>query len=128
MRPYQATITMADNNVFQLSRAGFWLMVVTVTKNDMPFGEIKPVLGQGLAITFGNSLHPYRFKRKSIWQNTYALLDQNGYEVAVIYANYVWRKWAFEYEIEMINSLPEADLLVPLLMAYCARYIRLRAS
>ena len=130
MRPYQATIKLADGSVFQLSRAGFWQMNIAVTKNDIPFAEIKPVLGQGLAITFSNGIYPYRFRRKSVWQNTYALLDPNEYEVALVYSNYLWKKWTFEYEIEITTPLHdmELNLLIPLLLAYCARYMRLRSS
>lgn len=111
--------------MYQLAPKGFW-QTIAMTRDDMHVADIKFTLGGGLKIHFSHLASPYRFRHKSLWHSSYAITDDYGHEIAVVQTGVNWRKLKSTYEIEVHpNTLDkEMNALLPLLIMYCVRYMR----
>lgn len=129
-RFHRAVITTVDNNIYKLVPVGFWQTTTAVTKNDFPFAQMKSNMRGGLTLTFENGLS-FIFKRKGILRSEYVLVNNEGTDiVATVQAIYRWRKFSFEYTVELHSGMHDREysLYMPFLLVYCARYIQMRQA
>jgi hypothetical protein len=123
-RPTRAEMIVHGTG-YQFAPKGFW-QTINMTRNDMHVAEIKFTLGGGLKIHFEHLASPYRFRHKSLWHSSYAITDDYGHEIAVVQTGINWKKLKSTYEIDVHpNTLDkEMNALLPLLILYCVRYMR----
>lgn len=127
-RPVKAEITLPHDIKYQVAAVGFWQTTIAITRNEISFAEIKPNWGFGLKITLPNHAQPFILKKKSIWNSDYILVDAEGNEIAFVKVDFKWSAWTFDYQVDVHpNALDkETNAVLPMLMIYCARYIRTR--
>ncbi|MCB9046068.1 MAG: hypothetical protein H6550_08000 [Chitinophagales bacterium] len=127
---HKASIATAAGMNYAVAPKGFWQTTFTISRYDVEFVSIKARLGGRVHISFANENRGYTFRQKSFWGRTFAIYDEDGHEIAEIESGFNWRKWNYNYTIDVHgNTLDkEANQLLPFLMIYCARYIRIRRS
>ncbi len=120
-------INAVSGITYKIAPKGFWQTTFTITKNDMPFGEIKVTFGGRLRITFANENRTYTLKRKNLWKSELALYDLEDRETALVAVSYNWRKWKTDYAIDVHHNLlnKETNMVLPLILVFCARYLRM---
>ena len=126
----KAKISVAAGFTYQLAGVGFWQTRISVTKGDIAFAEIKPVLGRGFQLTFSGTAQSFMFKKKSTFSTDYKVIDDYDTEMATVDVNFKWKSLSYEYEVEVNNNTldNEINLMLPLLLVYCSRYMRMRQS
>lgn len=124
----KADINTANGLTYSFAPTGFWQTAITITKGDSPFAEIKPILGRGLQLTFSGTTQTFMFKKKAAFSTDYKVVDENDRELATVDAHFKWKKFGYDYEVEIqYNTLDqEINLALPLLLVYCVRYQRMR--
>lgn len=129
-RHNRGEITTVNHLTYNIAPTGFWQTTIAITRHDMPFAEIKAKLGARMQLNFANENRTYSFRKKGFWSSNYMVVDEDDHEIAFMEVSYNWRKWKFDYNIEvhanMLNK--EANLILPMLMICCARYIRRRQA
>lgn len=122
-----AQVVTKDGIRYDISITGFWRRQMLITKDGVPFAEMRYTWRRSIEIVF-NSGGSLLFKRKSIWNHTYALLGSSDQEVASAEVSFNWRKFNFDYTVHISdNSLgKEINLLLPFLLIYCIRSMRAR--
>lgn len=123
-------ITTVNHLIYKIAPKGFWQTTLAITKQDMPFAEIKLKLGMRMVLSFANENRVYYFKKKGFWNSNYILTDEDDHEIAFIEVSYNWRKWKFDYSIDVHANMldKEANLLLPLILVLCARNMRMRQA
>jgi hypothetical protein len=128
-RPSSARITAADHHIYDLNTVGFWQQTIEVLRDGIPYASMKLRVGMGMLVTltFDNGQSFY-FKRKEFWSGLQKVTNDEDLEVAVIDNYYRWKKWAFEYELDLKirPSDPDMYVVLPLLLLYASRLIRIR--
>ena len=129
-RPNKGQITTAAGVTYNIAPTGFWQTTIAITKNDFPFAEIKAGWSPGLRLSFATESRTYVFKKKGFWNTDYAVYDEDGHEIAFVAVEYKWSTWSFNYEIDVHGSMAdkETNMILPLLITYCARYTRMRQA
>ena len=124
---HKAQVIMKDGVRYEITIAGFWRRQMMITKEGMPFAEMRYTWRSKIEIVFnrGESL---LFKRKSIWNSTYVILGSSDQEVATLQIGFDWRKLSFSYTVDVSENLldKETNLLLPFLMLYCSKNVRAR--
>lgn len=108
----------------------FWQSKKIVTRNDIPFAEIRPRAWRGLDINFEHRVK-LSFGNKSIWRSgEYILTDDNGTIYATVHAHFTWRILGFTYHIDIHENMIDAELkmALPFLLMYCVLYVRRRRT
>ncbi len=125
-----AHMTTADGIIYDVNPKGFWAIVRTVLKNNMPYAELKPNMGNGIYINFENG-QSLLLKKKSWWSvYNYILTDNEGQQIATLETTFKWRGLGYIYDINITTPVlqKEDNNVLPLIMAYSARYLRMRMS
>jgi hypothetical protein len=128
--PKKARIIINNGNTYDVVPAGgFWRSLMSITKNGVAYAELRATPGANITLTFANGL-AIIFTRKSIWSGGYIMTDNAENEIASIEANFIWRKFSYQYEMEINANMPdrEADLFLPFILLYCTRYMRMRGA
>ncbi len=123
-------LILSEHEVYDIKQKSFWSLTRQIFKNGYPFATIKPNLSGGTEIIFQSGITFY-FKSKNFWRTEYVLTDYTEQLIARLHAEYVWKKFNYNYRIDVVNKAfgQEIDALVPLLMGYCITYLgRLTAS
>lgn len=128
--PDKARITTRDHNIYDIAPSGFWQTTRKMIKNGMPYAELKPTYSNGIELFFetGETLS---FKKKSFWSSgSYIVTDSEGREIAAITSTLRWKTFNYHYEIETHATLAnsETNTVLPFIMVYCSRYLRMRSS
>lgn len=127
----KADITTAEGNSYKITTTGFWGTAKVVLKNGLPYAEIKPTFSHGIIITFENG-QAFHFKKKSVWRmSDYRLLsDATGEEIAMANSRFRMNGLKFDYEVEIYQPLydREANVLLPFLLLYCIKLLRMRGA
>ena len=120
--PNRARMTTFGGIVYDIAPTGFWQMTMAVTRDDVPFAELKRTPAVGMEVRLATGV-VYTFRRKNLWQGYYSLENEVQEEMATIYRTFNWRKFNFDYDIE--TFMPATDLqtdqLLPMLIVYCMR-------
>lgn len=126
--PGRARITTGDNNIYDITPDGFWQTTKAITRNGEPYAEVKPNPGNGLILSWENGPSLF-FKKKSFWSNDgYLLTDEDDQELASVRGDFRWSEMTFGYTLELADSAsPEARAILPLLLIYCIKEMRLRS-
>lgn len=126
----RAKISVAAGHIYELAAVGFWQTKISVTKGDIAFAEIQPVLGRGFRLTFSGTAQSFMFKKKGMFSTDYKVVDDYDAEMATVDVYFKWKSLSYEYEVEInYNTLDnEINLMLPLLLVYCSRYMRMRQS
>lgn len=129
-QPNQAQATTANGIVYTIAPTGFWRTTVTVYKENIPFAEIKPVLGKGLKVTFASSAIPFSIKNRTFFSTDLVVVDESDQKLAMIISRFKWRKFRNDYEIEILPNMldTETNVILPLILVYCARLIQMRRA
>ncbi len=116
-------------NVYEMAPQGFWRTTIGVTRNGQPIATLKAKMGSQIVFSFDNGT-TLLFKKKSLWSSSYVVLDASEREVAIIDQNFKWKGLSFNYEIEIYtNNLDsEVNTLLPFLLVYGSKYMRMRHS
>lgn len=125
--PAKAKITVLDSYEYSALPTGFWRNSIGIFKNDLLYARLSPDWRGSLLWFFENG-RSYVFKRKSIWNAMYILMDEDQREIAYISARFNWSKFNFDYQLEINSNMydNEADLLLPFLLIYSIRHMRMR--
>lgn len=129
-QPNQAQATTANGIVYTIAPTGFWRTTVTVYKENIPIAEIKPVLGKGLKVTFASSAIPFSIKNRTLFSTDLVVVDESYQKLAMIISRFKWRKFRNDYEIEILPNMldTETNVILPLILVYCARLIQMRRA
>ena len=127
-RPTKAEITLPNDVKYQTAATGFWQTTIAITRDGLSFAEIKPDWSFGLRITLPDHAQPFIFKKKSFWSSDYILVDVEGNEIALVKVDFKWSGWGFDYQAEVYPNMldKELNMILPVLMIYCAGYTRTR--
>ena len=127
-KPAKAEITLLNDIHYQAAATGFWQTTIAIRRDGLSFAEIKPDWSFGLKITFPHHAQPFIFRKKSFWNSDYMLVDAEGNEIAQVKVDFKWTAWSFGYEAEVYPNMldKELNMILPVLMIYCARYTRTR--
>lgn len=122
----KAQILTTDNNSYNIAPANFWGMRMTITKNGMPYAELKyGFMGQ---VTLTLNGKPFLFKRKSIWRaSEYALLSGEQ-EIAKVLTTFKLKKMSYNYEVDVQDGVfsKEDSVLLPFLLLFCVKSLQRR--
>lgn len=129
-QPNQAQATTANRVMYSIAPTGFWRTTITVYKENIPFAEIKPVLGKGLKITFASSAVPFLIKSRTFFSTDLIMIDESDQKLATVLSRFKWRKFRYDYEIEVYPNMldTETNVILPLILVYCARLIQMRRA
>jgi hypothetical protein len=127
-RQAKARVEVADANIYEMEPSGFWRTSIYISKNGMPYGEVKNRWGD-MTITI-ESGQSFTFRRKGFWNVVYVLRSATGEtDLATVRSDFSWRTFGFNYEVE-IDSIGdrELNLFMPFLLIFCVRMQRRRAA
>jgi hypothetical protein len=127
----KADIVTTEGNSYKITTTGFWGMAKVVLKNGVPYAEIKPTFSHGIIITFENG-QVFHFKKKSMWNlSDYKLVnDATNEEIAMASSRFRMNGLKFDYEVEILQPLydKDANILLPFLLLYCIKLLRMRGA
>lgn len=128
--PMRAEIVLSDRATYRLEPAGFWQTRIQVDKAGATFAEIQPLLGRGFRLSFASDPQSYLFRKRSLWNMDYGLLDEQDQEIAQVMADFNWKILKYEYRVEVLCPIADSEIsqLLPLLLAYTAGYYRTRGA
>ena len=128
-RPNRARMTTFDGLVYDIAPVGFWQMSMAVTRDDVPYAELKRTPAVGIKVRLATSAM-YTFRRKSLWQGSYSLENEAQEELATIFSTFNWRKFSFDYDIETFAPTVDQQTaqLLPMLLVYCMRSLNVQRS
>jgi len=122
----KAQITTSDNRIYDVIPTGFWLNKTEITQDGVPYASVKYNLGKGANIYFENGLN-LTVRLKSLWRYEYSILDNDEQEVGSIFINFKWRTLSYTYEIELPETPKlQMNMVLPIILAYCTDYMRMR--
>lgn len=127
--PNKADVAINDGTAYNMAPTGFWNMDVAVTKSGLPYAILKYTFGGSITLTLENG-QTFFFKKKSFWGVEYILANSEEQELATVICEFKWSNWGFTYAIDVHTGMGDRDtnLLVPFLMIYCTKYMRIRQS
>ncbi len=128
--PNKADVAVNDGTAYNMAPTGFWNTGVAVTKNGAPYADLKYTFGGAISLTFENG-QTFFFKKKSFWGGEYILTDREEQELATVTSEFKWSNWGFTYDIDIRTGMSDRDannMLLPFLMIYCTKYMRMRRS
>ncbi len=127
--PNKAKVTTGDGNIYEMAPQGFWRTTIGMTKNGLPFAALKAKMGSQIVLSFEQGI-TLLFKRKSLWNSNYVVVDSQEQEVAFIQPDFKWKNLSFNYEIDIYANNLDRDInaILPLVLVYCNKYIRMRHS
>jgi hypothetical protein len=128
--PAKARIHAISGLMYDIRSAGFWLIHKTVTCLGAPVAEIKNRMARGYELQFHTGQN-FLFHRKSFWgTGKLVLTNHDGQELGTASSYFNWRKFRFEYEMDIPQLYAEADIrtILPFLLVYCMRLSRSRHS
>lgn len=125
--PNKAQIVIKNSDIYDLGPTGLLNRAKRITKNGVPYAEIKPDWRRSLLISFEDG-KTYKFKRKSLWTSNYILVNEEETEIAMIHVNFKWNNLKFHYKIDVHGEVAnrETDLVLPFILLYCTKYMRTR--
>lgn len=129
-KPRKIHVTTMNGDVFDIKTAGFWQSSQIISRNGIPYAELKYRAFKGYKLSIEDS-QPMRFKAKSIWTlSHYVLVNEAGSELASISSKYSWKRFSFLYDIEINDQAfgNETSDNLAFIMIYCARVLRSMAT
>lgn len=125
----EADVVVDDGTLYNMTPTGFWNMDVAVTKNGLPYANLKYTIRGIIILTFENG-QTFFFKKKSFWGVEYILANSEEQELGTVISEFKWSSWGFTYAIDVHTGIGDRDtnLLLPFLMIYCTKYMRIRQS
>ena len=109
-------ITTADNIVYNIDKQGFWRVKMLISRGDVTVAEITYNWRDGFVISFENG-RKLVFRRKSIWQVNFSLVDESLQELATIETRFKWRGFMYSYDIDIPDNMLDRKQI-----SYCLLY------
>ena len=122
---FDATIEITNSN-YQVEPKGFWGTTIEVKDGEKVLLQFKMNWhGEVVVQTYFNDLEKgYIFKQKSVFKDSFILMDQEGTELLVMKPHMRWKKMNYEYHITTSDTFEtSADKEILLMTAlHCANY------
>lgn len=119
MSKAKATIAQQEYDFYPV---GFWQTKKVMTRDGIIVAELGHKLGKGFDISFPNRGKLY-FRKKSFWTGSeYIIVDENNTTVATMTMSYNWKRWTYNYNIEIQDRLFDTEMnsLLPMVIFYTA--------
>lgn len=119
MSKAKATIAQQEYDFYSV---GFWQTKKVMARNGITVAEMAYKLGNGFEISFSGHSRLI-LKKKSFWTSgEYILVDENNTVFASLTMAYSWKRWAYNYEIEIQENMFHSELksILPVILFYAA--------
>ncbi len=106
----------------EIKPGNFWQTKFMITRNGVEAGEMvfhtKGFITIHLFEGFSGHAANFQFKPKGFWKSHYLLLDEAENMVIRLHPKWVWRKFSYDYEVEIQREAYDEAFLTELLI-YC---------
>lgn len=119
MSKAKATIAQHEYDFYSV---GFWQTKKVMARDGIQVVEMAYKLGKGFEISFSGHSKLF-FKKKSFWTaSEYILVDENNTVFATLTMTYSWKRWSYNYDIEIHDNMFNAELksILPVILFYTA--------
>lgn len=123
----KASITTQFAEFYDLVSKGFWSSYISVEKSGTEYAQLKRNWKGNIIIdVMGNDIPmDFLFRRVGFWGLSYQVEDQNENVLITVTQQFEWRKFNYDYYIEVNPQCTDiADEMMMLLAVYCANYLR----
>ena len=120
---FEAGIVLADHSSYQLQPKGFWKSKIELTKDNEKWLDFE--MGwKGIIINFSNSEEKYLLQLKGFLDSRFVLVDTNEKELLAIEADFKWKKFIMDFNIETSNEFDSFENKEILLFTtvHCVNY------
>jgi len=129
----KADIIDIDKQAFTIVPVNVWRTAYEVRKGEkLILSFRRSWKGNTLIQTFyGSNDEEYAFRRKGIFNSRFLLLDKDDREMLVVKTEFIWKKFRYNYNIEVSDSVKRRQnfqLLTTLMVYLCREYMSRQAS
>lgn len=129
----KADIIDVDKQVFTIAPVNIWRTAYEVRSGEKSILSFRRSWkGSTLIQTFfGSNDEEYAFRRKGIFHRRFLLLDKDDREMLVVKTEFIWKKFRYNYHIEVSDSVKRRQnfqLLITLMVYLCREYMSRQAS
>lgn len=129
----KADIIDDDKQVFTIVPVNIWRTAFEVRKGEKSILNFRRRWkGNTLIQTFfGSNDEEYTFRRKGIFHRRFLLLDKDDRELLVVKTEFIWKKFRYNYNIEVRDSMKRRQnfhLLTTLMVYLCREYMSRQAA
>jgi hypothetical protein len=114
--------TRFNGDSIEMKPGNFWQTKFPIIRNGVEAGEMffhsRGFISILLFEERSGMAANFKFKPKGFWKSHYLLLDEADNEILRLQPKWVWRKFSYDYEIEMIDETFDEAFLIELLI-YC---------
>jgi hypothetical protein len=129
----RADIVDVDKQVFAILPVNIWRTAYEVRQGEKSILSFNRSWKGSTRIQtfFGSSDEEYTFRRKGIFHRRLLLLDKDDREMLVVKTEFIWKKFRYDYNIEVSESMKRRQhfqLLTTLMVYLCREYLSRQAS
>lgn len=116
------------NKKYQVEQKGFWGTTIALKENEDTLVEFKMNWSGEVVLhaLFEEIEKGYMFKHKTLFKESFALIDQDGTELLILKPHLKWNSMQYEYYISTSDEFELLPNKVILLMSslHCANYYK----
>ena len=116
---YNAEITLANSDSYEIKTVGFFGTSITVTKNEAEVANLKMNWKGNIVMSFHNG-QEFIFKVNGTFHEKYVVENKEGEKLIQFVPKFNWRNFDYNYDV-LYDKKPQ-DILFVLLGIYASNY------